>query len=1138
MLVAAAAFVGPVQARVGVHGSALTQSDARLWAVQLRGDGRGVTAGALRGLRANGVDAVVVDVQHFAPSRGAIRRFDALRRLAARESLVLVAVLPRDNLTAVSRHARARCARHARALRCATKAGSLSSAAALGRRGLLAAVFVTGPSGFARYAARAPLRRHVLVLVKLYGTFDPWVWSDVLNRATTSRAADLGVAPTTSLTAQPVQQYLSALSSNRKSGVPPPSNLATSDTARQSITLSWTEATTNVAGYRLYRNGKQVATSSTTSYAYGSLSCGTSYTLGVSAYSPSGYSSTVTKTNGTTSACVDTTAPSIPAGLLTSNVSQSSVTLSWSASTDNVGVAGYRLYVDGAAVATTSGTSYVFGGLACWVTPGDGVYSFGVSAYDAAGNTSAVATVAQQTQQCTASGAPSTPTGLATSNVGQTSMTLSWSPSTSGVGLAGYRLSRNGTQVGTTSTTSYAFTGLTCGTSYTLGVTAVDVTGAVSGTATLTQQTQACPGDTTPPTTPAALQASDVEQSSVSVAWNASTDNVGVAGYRLYQDGVQIGSTASTSYAFTSLACSTGPGTAVYTFGVAAFDAAGNVSATQSLDQETLPCGGGDTTPPTTPSGLAVSNVASSSVTLSWSPSTDNVGVTGYVLYRDGAQVGTATGTSYDFSGLGCGTTYTLGVAATDAAGNVSAPASTPGTTAPCSGGGGGSGTANLWVDTSGGTCTRTASPAAYADSAACASFNAAYQAAQPGDTVLIKGGSYGAQTIAVSATKTNAAADVVMSVDSGSTVTVNGALTIYGSHLVLRGESATNRSLRVPYYSVSVDPVGAAQVGTNRTNHVTVRYVAGANFQVGPGTYLTLDSNDWGPSIACNASYPSSQTEDQISWDGNYSGIVPDHVTISNSLIHDMNSDNTLSCHMGGLNIQGFNALTLTGNQFYRNAIYDIEFDEFTGSQAVSGLVMENNWFGPPVGTNDHRNGTNPAYADAGQADVQVKWDGHAASDWLVAFNSFSQGFSPEWGGAPPSYSNFRVLANVGGTITSGGWLFCASYGKPGVTYAYNVMLGFTMGSNPGGSPACGGAGAVSLGTSAKGTNEYNFAALPYVLGSSQSLDFHLAGAPGSTPADNIVVPGTGDYGLLSDFDASNSRPHDTNRDAGSDER
>ncbi len=263
----------------------------------------------------------------------------------------------------------------------------------------------------------------------------------------------------------------------------------------------------------------------------------------------------------------------------------------------------------------------------------------------------------------------------------------------------------------------------------------------------------------------------------------------------------------------------------------------------------------------------------------------------------------------------------------------------------------------------------------------------------------------------------------------------------------------------------------------------------------------------------------------------------MPQNIALTNSLIHDMNSDDTYSCHMGGLLLQGFNGLTLSGNKWYRNSIYDVEADEFTGTQAVSGLVMENNWFGPPVGTNDYRNGTDPLYADPGQADVQVKWDGHAASDWLVAFNSFSQGFAPEWGGAPPSYSSFRVLANLGGTISSSDWLFCRAYAKPGVTYAYNVVLGFTTGSTPVGSPACGGAGATSLGTSALSGSEFNFGALPVVRGSSQNPDLHLAGASGSTPADNLVAPGTGDYALLSDIDGY-QRPHDANRDAGASER
>ncbi len=79
-----------------------------------------------------------------------------------------------------------------------------------------------------------------------------------------------------------------------------------------------------------------------------------------------------------------------------------------------------------------------------------------------------------------------------------------------------------------------------------------------------------------------------------------------------------------------------------------------------------------DTTPPSTPAALATSAVGQTSMTLSWNPSTDNTGVTGYRTYLNGNQVGTSPTTSFGYSNLSCGTTYTLGVAAVDAAGNVS----------------------------------------------------------------------------------------------------------------------------------------------------------------------------------------------------------------------------------------------------------------------------------------------------------------------------------------------------------------------------------------------------------------------------------------------------------------------------------
>ncbi len=79
-----------------------------------------------------------------------------------------------------------------------------------------------------------------------------------------------------------------------------------------------------------------------------------------------------------------------------------------------------------------------------------------------------------------------------------------------------------------------------------------------------------------------------------------------------------------------------------------------------------------DTTPPSPPTGLTGAAAGSSGANLSWSASTDNVGVTGYIVRRNGVQVATPAATSYTDTGLSAGATYSYTVAARDAAGNVS----------------------------------------------------------------------------------------------------------------------------------------------------------------------------------------------------------------------------------------------------------------------------------------------------------------------------------------------------------------------------------------------------------------------------------------------------------------------------------
>src|SRR5712672_140427 len=171
------------------------------------------------------------------------------------------------------------------------------------------------------------------------------------------------------------------------------------------------------------------------------------------------------------------------------------------------------------------------------------------------------------------------------------------------------------------------------------------------------------PTDTTPPSTPTGLTGAAAGSAGANLSWIASTDNVGVAAYILLRNGVEIATPATTSFADTGLSAAT-----IYSYTVAARDAAGNVSPNSASASITL----ADTTPPTTPTGLTAAVAGSTGANLSWSASTDNVGVTGYIVRRNGVQVATPVTTSFADTGLSAATTYSYTVAARDAAGNLS----------------------------------------------------------------------------------------------------------------------------------------------------------------------------------------------------------------------------------------------------------------------------------------------------------------------------------------------------------------------------------------------------------------------------------------------------------------------------------
>ncbi len=191
----------------------------------------------------------------------------------------------------------------------------------------------------------------------------------------------------------------------------------------------------------------------------------------------------------------------------------------------------------------------------------------------------------------------------------------------------------------------------------------------VPGTSLMTQLP-----DTQSPAPPTNLAASNITMTSFTLSWAASTDNVGVTGYDVYQNGVKINPSNITvsSYDVTGLAAGV-----TYNYFVVAKDAAGNVSSNSStLDVTTLEP---DIIPPASPTNLLSSIITLTSFRLNWAASTDNVGVTGYDVYRDGIKINgpLVTNTFFDVTGLASGLLYSMTVIARDAAGN-SSPASLP----------------------------------------------------------------------------------------------------------------------------------------------------------------------------------------------------------------------------------------------------------------------------------------------------------------------------------------------------------------------------------------------------------------------------------------------------------------------------
>lgn len=175
-------------------------------------------------------------------------------------------------------------------------------------------------------------------------------------------------------------------------------------------------------------------------------------------------------------------------------------------------------------------------------------------------------------------------------------------------------------------------------------------------------------GDPVPPTAP--VTSVTPSATSLAVSWTQSTDNIRVGGYQLWLDESKLYQGTGRSASVTGLRCGT-----EYTVSVRALDMVSNRSPKRAVTVSTPAC-------PVTPTGLAASGATQTSLTLDWTPSGGTA--VGYDVFLDGVLAGHTSGATFTFANLTCGTSHVLGVAAVDAAGDVSAHTHITAPTAAC----------------------------------------------------------------------------------------------------------------------------------------------------------------------------------------------------------------------------------------------------------------------------------------------------------------------------------------------------------------------------------------------------------------------------------------------------------------------
>lgn len=225
---------------------------------------------------------------------------------------------------------------------------------------------------------------------------------------------------------------------------------------------------------------------------------------------------------------------------------------------------------------------------------------------------------------------------------------------------------------------------------------------------------------------------------------------------------------------------------------------------------------------------------------------------------------------------------------------------------------------ANLWIDTTGGSCTRQATPTAYVDGQSCSSIQAAQAAAQGGDVVVMKTGTYGSQSLSA-----NEKTGIVTYYCETWRQCFVGGLSISIGNVTLHGLTGTGGFNSRPDITLT----------TNTGKPVVLDGFQGKRIWL-PGSNITVSNGDW-----CNGTPSSTAENDCVQiWNS------PSNVTLEGNVFHDWHSaydsvyhNDMIQVYPGGANI------TVRGNKFYNGPTSNMQC---CGSNA-SNFTFENNYLG-----------------------------------------------------------------------------------------------------------------------------------------------------------------------------------------------